>query len=193
LSVSGNDACRVLEVAFGKTVTLSGFTIKQGRAEFGGGIYSVGKLTLNNCVLSGNTAAGAKGTFEHPNGHEGWGGGIYNFGTLALTNTIVTGNVAVGGAGAYGESVGVGATGFGGGILNGGGGTVTLTNSTFSNNKARRQRLGQRLRRQQWLGRPGRRDLQRRRGRLRHRRHVRRQQRDRRRRDERRRRRRHRR
>ena len=136
LSVSANNASRVITVEFGTKVVLSGLTIKQGRAGFGGGIQNTGALTLNNCVVSGNTAAGRNGTFESPSGGEGWGGGIYNFGALALNSTIVTGNAAIGGSGGYGETIGVGAPGFGGGILNGGGGSVTLTNSTLSNNKA---------------------------------------------------------
>ena len=136
LSISGNNASRVLEVKPGFAVALSGLTIKLGRADFGGGIHNTGTLTLSNCVVSSNTAAGQNGTFEDVNGREARGGGIYNLGTLALNNTIVTGNAAVGGVGAYGMGVGVGAPAFGGGILNGGGGSATLTNSTLSNNKA---------------------------------------------------------
>ena len=137
LSISANNASRVFKVKQGTTVTMFGLTIKQGRADFaGGGINTYGVLTLNNVVVSDNTAAGANGTQEFPNGHEGWGGGIFNFGTLTLNNSTVTRNVAVGGAGAYGLTIGGGGEGFGGGILNGGAGSVTLTNSTLSNNQA---------------------------------------------------------
>ena len=65
-------------------------------------------LTLSNCALHGNAAAG-----------DGQGGGIYNgIGeTLTVTNSLVTGNSGI-------EA--------GGGIDNDG--TLTVTNPTFSGN-----------------------------------------------------------
>jgi CSLREA domain-containing protein len=94
LGISANNASRVFEVQHGTTVTMSGLTIKHGRDAFGGGINSYGVLTLNNVVVSDNTAAGANGTEEFPNGHEGWGGGIFNFGTLKLNNSAARARTA---------------------------------------------------------------------------------------------------
>jgi hypothetical protein len=71
LAVSGNNANRVFNVDPG-TVTISGLTITQGLADastvpanFGGGFFNKGNLTLNDCVVSGNNAS--------------IGGGIFNF------------------------------------------------------------------------------------------------------------------
>jgi hypothetical protein len=60
LAVSGNNARRVFNIDSG-TVTISGLTITQGLADasntpanFGGGVYNKGNLTLNDCVVAGN-------------------------------------------------------------------------------------------------------------------------------------------
>jgi CSLREA domain-containing protein len=136
LSISGNNASRVLSVDFGATVTLKGLTIKQGKAQFGGGINSEGTLSLLNCVVTSNNAVGPNGTSEATNGQEAQGGGILNMGTLSIVDSVVSGNVAQGGAGAYGLVVGSGGPAFGGGIYNAGGGTTTIADSKVTNNKA---------------------------------------------------------
>ena len=75
----------------------------------GGGIYSSGTITLSNSMVSGNFAQGA-----------GAGAGIFNNGgTATLTNSTISGNTAGNGAG---------------GIFNGG--NLTLTNSTVSGNSS---------------------------------------------------------
>ena len=109
-TVSGNSATRVFQINSGKTVSLSGLTIANGKvtgSNYGGGIYNNGGvLTLTNTTLSGNSAASS------------YGGGIYNnSGTVTLTNTTISGNSA---------------GNYGGGIGNSG--TVTLTNTTISGN-----------------------------------------------------------
>ena len=62
LAVNGNSQSRVFHIAPGQTVIISGLTIMNGHtAEFGGGggIYNDhAVLTLNNCVITGNSAVG---------------------------------------------------------------------------------------------------------------------------------------
>jgi Domain of unknown function (DUF4347) len=142
LSISGNNASRVFEIANDSNVTISGLFITQGRAiaysarEGGGGIKNSGTLTLNNSTVSGNTTT--------PYGD---GGGILNLSTLTLNNSTISGNTASsigdgGGIKNFGtstlnNSTVSGNTGdFGGGIGNSSG-TLTLNNSTVSGNTAK--------------------------------------------------------
>jgi predicted outer membrane repeat protein len=125
LTISGNNASRVFEVAAAKPqlgkLSLSGLTITSGDAVLpagssntyageGGAIFNSGTLTVNNCVISGNNASLA-------------GGAIENGGTVTVNNSVLSGNSA----GKYG-----------GGINNygGSGGKVTVSNSTLSGNHA---------------------------------------------------------
>src|SRR6266446_4207654 len=108
LAVDGNAAGRVFFITLGETVTISGFTIRNGHAgNAGGGIDNEdgSTVTITNCTLSGNIA--------------GLGSGIYNSGgTTTITNSTVSGNTASSG----------------GGIFNIG--MLAITNSTLSNNSA---------------------------------------------------------
>ena len=70
-------------------VTLSHLTIRHGNAPTGGGIYNSGALTINNCVISGNSAN------ANPGGPP-QGGGIYSAGTLTINNSTIQGNSALG-------------------------------------------------------------------------------------------------
>jgi hypothetical protein len=122
LTVSGNQVSRVFDITSrSAVVTLSGMTISDGYASDslgGGGIYNYGTLTVTNCTLSGNTAAGS--------GMMGSSGGaIINLGTLTVTNSTFSDNTIQGAE--FGCA--------GGGIANGDG-TLTVTNSTFFNNTA---------------------------------------------------------
>jgi hypothetical protein len=81
-------------------------------------INNAGKLTLTNCIVSGNTASGR--TISIQGNDEGAnGGGITNRGTLTLINSTIKDNIAFGGGGIYNQS-----------------GTLTLTNSTVAHNTA---------------------------------------------------------
>jgi len=109
LAVDGNAAGRVFFITLGETVTISGFTIRNGHAgNAGGGIDNEdgSTVTVTNCTLSGNSA--------------GLGGGMFNGGPLTIGSTTINDNSAANG----------------GGIYNSGGGTTTITNSTVSGNTA---------------------------------------------------------
>ena len=144
LTVSGNKASRVFEVAAGVTASISGLTIENGVATsldpngaFGGGILDLGgKVTLNNVVVQSNQASGI-GTHTGF-GNSAGGGGIYvSGGTLTITGSAIRNNTATGGPG--GTFAG---EGFGGGIAAaqlhppGSQITIRISNSTISGNTA---------------------------------------------------------
>ncbi|MBL8208757.1 MAG: hypothetical protein JNM09_31295, partial [Blastocatellia bacterium] len=153
LTISGNSASRVFNISAGNyNVAISNLTIANGRARGangpnsstprddgeGGWLYnaSTGTLTLTNCILSSNTAAGGSG-FGGPTASAGGharGGGIFNASTgrIDLINSTLSGNAATGGAGGSGAAGRNGGNGDGGGIYNASTGIVTLTNSTLS-------------------------------------------------------------
>jgi hypothetical protein len=86
LAVDSNAKSRVFYIASGKTVSLSGLTIRNGNASGdvpdGGGIYNEhATLALSNCTISDNSA------FRN-------GGGILSGGaTLTLNSCVITGNI----------------------------------------------------------------------------------------------------
>jgi len=102
---------RVLYVAVGANVNLAAVTIRHGTAQSGGGIYNDGTLTLVNSLVFSNTENGVDG------------GGIYSAGTLTLDGSAVSSNLAL---------VGLG----GGGLVNAQTGTLILSHSTVSGNRA---------------------------------------------------------
>ncbi len=135
LAVDGNMASRGFRIVFsGETVSISGFTIRNGHAgTTGGGVDNENNatVTINSCTISGNSA--------------GLGAGIFNGGTLTIISTTVSGNSASTGGGTYNDGGGMltvtnstftgnTATPSGGGIFNIN--TTVLTNSTLSNNSA---------------------------------------------------------
>ncbi len=136
ITVSGNHAFRVFNIAATPTVTISGLTIADGKPpNFGHGsaVENAGTLTVSNSILSGNSASGA------------FGGGIDNTGTLTVLNSTITGNDAgAGGAIAnrgsamatvIGSAITGNGTNFdGGGILNSG--TLTVMGSLVRGNNA---------------------------------------------------------
>jgi len=128
-------------VSSGVTATIAGLTITNGRSEegAGGGIYNDhSTLTLSNCIVSGSYSALG-------------GGGIYNdYSTLTLSNCIVSGNSSdSGGGGIYNHhatmvvdrcTVSGNYDPYAGGAVyndgSNGSATLTVTNSTLSNNHA---------------------------------------------------------
>jgi hypothetical protein len=143
LTVSGNNASPIFNIAAGTTNSISGLTIANGNGEpvfyYGGGIYNDGILTVNNCILTANTAP--------------FGGGIYNYyhGTLTVNNCTVSANTASYGVTSYGGGIcndrgtlivnnctlSANIANYGGGIANINGlGTLTVNNCTVSANTA---------------------------------------------------------
>jgi hypothetical protein len=125
---------RVIHVADGATVMISGVTVTGGRSWGpGGGILNNGTMTLANSVVSGNDAQNVggifnRGVFELVNStvsnNEGWRatGGFGNSGVARLIGSTISAN------GAYDDP--------GGGIFNEWSGVMTIVNSTVSGNEA---------------------------------------------------------
>lgn len=103
---------RVFQVLEGATLNLSGVTIRNGRAVFGGGISSNGTLNIARSVITENTAiSNIAGGIDSRNVGSGAsltlidstvsgnsspvdGGGIWNSGSLTIVNSTISGNVA---------------------------------------------------------------------------------------------------
>jgi hypothetical protein len=120
LTVSGNNASRVFQIAAGTTVSLNDLTVSDGAgAPQGGGILNYGVLNLDFVTVTNNTES-STGAASFDLG----GGGIYNGdgATLNLTNSSVSNNSTIGqpGGGIYG-------------FFNS---NINLTNSTVSDNVA---------------------------------------------------------
>jgi len=122
--VDGNKAGSVFTVGksnVNAVATLSGMTIKNGKADYGAGIYNNGKLTVASCTISENKAW--------------YGGGIRNYGTLTVTGSTISANSCLKTKIVYGSGgTGWEYPGSGGGIYNSG--TATIAGSTISKNSA---------------------------------------------------------
>jgi len=120
------------------TVNITGSIIKNNSTDSkGGGVYNFeGKVNIANSTISDNRA-------------DDTGGGIYNASTMTISGSTITDNVASDkdGGGVINSgllniinstiSTNLASDGSGGGIANSPGGTVNLTNSTVSSNRAR--------------------------------------------------------
>jgi Right handed beta helix region len=136
VAINGNNTYQDLAVLANVTATISGLTITRalGPATYpyeGGGINNAGTLTVENCVVTGNSSPG--------------GGGIGNSGNLTVTDCSVTNNTANYGAGIFNNGEDVvqisdskimnnSVSGLGGGIANEG--AVTITGSLLTSNTA---------------------------------------------------------
>jgi hypothetical protein len=175
LAVSGNGASRVFNISAHTTSSISGLTIRDGRTtngasavgsgasgtagDSGGGVYNLGILTLNDCIITANTTGNggdgrngsdgvaASGSAGGSAGSGGHGGGFYNGGVLTLRDCVLTANRAGnggrggnGGAGGYNGTVAPwggaggssGSGGFGGAIFNSG--VISLNACILSEN-----------------------------------------------------------
>ncbi|MFM6045290.1 MAG: Calx-beta domain-containing protein, partial [Dolichospermum sp.] len=129
--IDGNSLDRFFEVHSGATVILSGVTITNGKADFGGAIYNSGNLGIsdskieNNQALGINGVNGAAGSNGYPSGGnpgpggtggsgssggDAGGGAIYNGGIITIINTAISNNQAIGGRGGNGGSGGSGSS-----------------------------------------------------------------------------------
>jgi len=160
ITISGNNASRVFNIAANTTVTINGITIINGATkdrDDGGAIYNAGTLMITNSTLSNNnsedeggaiysvgTLAITDSTLSSNNGGS-YGGAIYNVGTLTITDSTLSNNKG----GSYGgviyhegtltirSSILSDNNGYEGGVIyNNGKGTLTIMNSTLSNNNS---------------------------------------------------------
>ena len=168
VTISGNNASRVFQVDQGTTASLSGLTIAGGSVvrNGGGGLYNQGTVTLNDCIISGNSAAKGGGLDNYfgtamlndctisgnsaSYSGQGGGGGLANSGTATLNDCTISGNSAYRFGGglanyaSYGTSTATltdctiigNSASAGGGLFNPGNGTMTLTDCTISANIA---------------------------------------------------------
>ncbi|MEZ4519817.1 MAG: hypothetical protein R3C44_24310 [Chloroflexota bacterium] len=159
---SGADHFRILNVDSIGDLTLNNVTISGGYAPDGGGVYSLGTLTLNQSTVTNNRAKGngsergggiavrngtatISGSTVSNNYALIAGGGIYNHGTVVITDSVISGNTAkIGdGAGIYTYSGNTeirtssidnnGSVGHRGGIFSGGG-TLSIYDSAITRN-----------------------------------------------------------
>ena len=137
VAVSGNNLSTIFQVDAGVTGTIGGLTLTGGKASVnfagalaGGAIYNAGALTLQNDVITANSAAT-------------YGGGFFNSGNVTLTGSTLSGDSAQFGGGFF-NSGNVTVTGSilsaDSASVNGGGfyslGTVSLASSTLTGDSA---------------------------------------------------------
>jgi hypothetical protein len=130
--IDGGASGRVVTVSNGAHVTLSKLTIRNGKANFGGGINNAGTLALTNSTVSGNLAPIPCihfFVFCEISAGTASGAGIYNSGALTISNSTISGNHA----GSYCNANPCSA--FGGGIYNRGT-LMMIKNSTLTGNSA---------------------------------------------------------
>jgi CSLREA domain-containing protein len=115
LTISGNQQVRPFYINFAGDVTISGVTITQGFADYGGAInLNYGALTLQSVVVSSSHATQRGGGVQNANGSN-----PASSGTLRVVNSTFSGNVADRQGGAIASL-----------------GTIIASNSTFSSNHA---------------------------------------------------------
>ena len=162
LSISGNNASRVLVVDVNASAAFSGLTVTGGNSTNAAGIYvNGGNLIANSIVISGNhsTDSGNGGaglgtdtavvTISNSaivnNTSAGVGGGVFEYfnSNLTLINCTLAGNSAGGSGGAIENyapltlencTLSSNSAAFGGGIQNGAATTVTLSNTIIAGN-----------------------------------------------------------
>ena len=145
ITISGNNATRVLYISGGGTLRLRNITVSNGYSSGGdgGAIYNSGSLTVTACKFINNQTSAS------------WSGGaIITYGPLNISNSEFGGNKGGGGGAVYprwgnsvttitgcnfhdNEAINGSGAGYGGALLLWDGPSVTISNSTFSNNKAR--------------------------------------------------------
>jgi hypothetical protein len=120
--VDGGGVSTVFRISNSAHVSLSKLTMRNGLAAKGGGLQNNGALTINNSIISANTAY----IYCNLSFCDTRGGGIYNIGALTINHSTVRGNKA------SIQCTHQCAT-LGGGIFNESG-TLVINNSTISGN-----------------------------------------------------------
>ncbi|MBZ2165034.1 Ig-like domain-containing protein [Methanobacterium spitsbergense] len=113
--IDGTASGRPLIITPGLTVNLTNFTIQNGNADSGGGIYNEGTVIINNCTIRQNIAQAY---------YNAMGGAIFNLGTITLNDCTITQNTA----NSFSYS------GSGGAIINAG--SVTINSCIITQNTA---------------------------------------------------------
>ena len=118
LTISGNDQTRLFEISAIGVASISGVTLRDGKASSGGGIHNKGDLTLKKVAVTSNEAT------------TGAGGGIYTGSNASLTirNSDITNNHVLGLDGDFIEH-------FGGGVAIAGG-DVNVERTTIEGNSS---------------------------------------------------------
>jgi hypothetical protein len=111
---------------------ISGNSTRGGLRTYGGGIYSVGNLTLSRSTVTGNTAGFWENVYVNGGGY---GGGIYSLGSLTIAESSIRGNTSIAAWTVWGPEPFVAHGGIGGGISHVLG-AATITRSEVSNNHA---------------------------------------------------------
>ncbi len=93
LTIDANGQSGVFFVAENVTATINGLTITDGTADYGGGIYNLGTLTVADSTISENSASNQ-------------GGGIRSYGTLTVVDSTISGNMGIGG-GIFHDGIGL--------------------------------------------------------------------------------------
>lgn len=127
---------RILHILAGNSLEASGVELRRGfiTGAHGGCIFNAGTLSLTDVAILNSGTQGATGGTVTAGG---FGGGIFNSGALSLTKVTLAFNSATGSFGengTLGGGGGGGGAGLGGGIYSQGAGSVSITNSTLSNN-----------------------------------------------------------
>ncbi|MDO5552378.1 MAG: choice-of-anchor Q domain-containing protein [Planctomycetia bacterium] len=145
LTIDANEHSRIFRIKSG-SVQLGNLILTGGlattnmegapsRCGLGGAIANAATLTLDSVIIDGNRAdkndALSVGTYSGLNSQ---GGGIYNAGKIEIFNATIKNNVAT--SGEINDDGDAAAYGAGGGIFNHRDGTLIITNSVISHNKA---------------------------------------------------------
>lgn len=144
--LDGNKSGSVVTVPHGAAAStrIDGFTIRNGKASFGGGIYCdySSSPTISNNTIIGNTATYGGGincssgsptisnnTITGNSASSGAGGGVYHYGSsgsATISNNVVSDNSAT--------SSSSGSGGYGGGVFSNG--SAVISNNTIIGNSA---------------------------------------------------------
>ena len=113
-TIDAKNLGRIFSIGEGFTVTLTNATLINGKADKGGAIYNDGSLTLSDVKLSDNAA-------------DSYGGAVFNNGELVISDSVFDANDIVNRGSASVDHGGAA-------IYNWYDGTLTVSNSNFTNN-----------------------------------------------------------
>ncbi|MDO5308289.1 MAG: choice-of-anchor Q domain-containing protein, partial [Planctomycetia bacterium] len=130
VTLSGDNATRILNVENGVTLTINNLTFTKGFASDGGAIENNGTLYLNNVDFVNNNAVWRPAVGDD-NLESGLGGAIANYGALTIDGGSFTSNGILPNSS---DAASYGSTEFGGAIFSQG--DLIVKNATFSGNQA---------------------------------------------------------